>query len=71
VKVPPISAARRKSGRPPGNRDWFDVIGRAQPDCRQAQQTVAPRRPYNEQGKKSKFGLRRYLPRESMRNGQI
>jgi len=33
--------------------------------------TAAPCRPYNEQGKKSKFGLRRYPPVESMRGGLI
>src|SRR6266566_1422511 len=40
VKVPPMSAARRKSGRPAGNRDWFDCMGKAQPDCQQAQQLL-------------------------------
>src|ERR1700730_13648511 len=52
VKVPPMSAARRRSGRPAGNRDRFgDFIRRAELDCR----AVAARRPYNKCGNEGKF----------------
>src|SRR5262249_50663163 len=62
-----MSAARCKPRRPVGNLDWFDVIGRARPDCQQAQQAAAPRRPYNEWGKEGKFAPRRYLAEDLRR----
>jgi len=55
-----MSAARRKSGRPAGNRDWFDFIGGLNPIAGRRSRPLR-RRPYNEWGKEGKFASRRYL----------
>jgi hypothetical protein len=57
-----MSAARRKLGRPAGDRDRFgDFIKRAELDFRQARRAIAPRRPYNNGAREGKLAPRRHF----------